>query len=64
MPDKRLTRKNWNTASWDPWELCGMDNHCNKNLTDCKDCPVIAIYKKLAKYEDLDGKGLIRHDKE
>ena len=53
----RLTRKDWKTRCYDPWELCGMSKFCTKGCHEeggcIKGCPVINMYMKLAAYEDL-----------
>ena len=45
----RLTNSDLISASYSPWELCGIDKDC---LRSCEDCHIPQIYRKLAAYED------------
>ena len=46
----RLTNSNLISASYSPWELCGLDKDC---LRKCEECNIVEMYKKLAAYEDI-----------
>lgn len=46
----RLTNSDLISASYSPWELCGLDKDC---LRSCDDCNIVKMYKKLAAYEDI-----------
>lgn len=46
----RLTNSNLISASYSPWELCGLDKDC---LKSCEKCNIVEMYKKLAAYEDI-----------
>ena len=46
----RLTNSDLISASYSPWELCGIDKDC---LRSCEECNVVEMYKKLAAYEDI-----------
>lgn len=47
----RKTDKHWRNN--DPWELCGLDNHCDKScVVGGEWCQVALMIRKLAKYED------------
>lgn len=58
---KRITERCWRNL--DPWECCGQDRHCARNLYDdggcINGCIVPKLYKQLAEYEDLEEKGLL-----
>ena len=58
---ERLTEKCWRNL--DPWECCGQDHFCNRGCHDkggCTNgCIVPKLYAKLAKYENLEEKGLL-----
>jgi len=60
---ERLTVSDLNNVCYDPWELCGMDDSCTKGSNDeggCYEgCNIQKMYRKLAKYEDLEEQGLI-----
>lgn len=47
---KRLTNSDLISASYSPWELCGLDKDC---LRICEECNIVEMYKKLAAYEDI-----------
>ena len=59
----RLTKRDLDKVSYDPWELCGMDKYCKKGSFDeggcMKGCPVLKMYRKLAHYENLEEAGRI-----
>lgn len=59
----RLTKNDLNEVCYDPWELCGMDNHCTKDCHEeggcTKGCHILKMYRKLAEYEDLEEQGLL-----
>lgn len=59
----RLTKNDLNKVCYDPWELCGMDNHCTKDCHEeggcTKGCNILKMYRKLAEYEDLEEQGLL-----
>ena len=46
----RLTNSDLISASYSPWELCGLDKDC---LRSCEECNIVEMYKKLAAYEDI-----------
>lgn len=46
----RLTNSDLISASYSPWEQCGLDKDC---LRSCEDCNIVKMYKKLAAYEDI-----------
>lgn len=46
----RLTNSDLMSASYSPWELCGLDKDC---LRSCEECNIVEMYKKLAAYEDI-----------
>ena len=46
----RLTNSDLISASYSPWELCGLDKDC---LRSCEECNIVEVYKKLAAYEDI-----------
>ena len=54
----RLTKDDLNKVCSDPWEICGMDKHCTKGCHEeggCTGgCHILKMYRKLAKYEDLE----------
>lgn len=59
----RLTKNDLNEVCYDPWELCGMDEHCTKYCHEeggcTKGCHILKMYRKLAEYEDLEEQGLL-----
>lgn len=46
----RLTNSDLISASYSPWELCGLDKDC---LRSCEECNIVEMYKKFAAYEDI-----------
>lgn len=46
---ERLTDKDTLRVAFDPWELCGLDNVCQRS---CKGCKIPKMIRRLAAYED------------
>lgn len=48
----RLTSEDITKVCMDPWEICGIQNTCNRNCLYPTSCPIPDMIRKLAKYED------------
>lgn len=52
---ERLTAPDWGTGSYAPWELCGMEELCQRGSSGCTgDCAAMKQYLRLAAYEDAE----------
>ena len=48
----RLTREDINKVCYDCWELCELDDVCNRDCFKPTPCKIPSMISKLAKYED------------
>lgn len=49
----RLTPKHgWENASYDSWEICGLDSVCNRDCHEPKPCQIPKMLRRLAAYEN------------
>lgn len=52
---ERLTPKHgWTNASYDTWELCGLDSVCERDCWKPEPCKIPKMLYRLAEYEDLE----------
>lgn len=51
---ERLTPEHgWNNASYDPWEICGLDSVCERDCHEPEFCAIPKMLRRLAEYEDI-----------
>jgi hypothetical protein len=51
---ERLTDKNIGKASFDTWELCGLDHECKRDCWKPTPCKIPKMVYALAAYEDTN----------
>ncbi|HNX82176.1 MAG TPA: hypothetical protein PKL77_08540 [Candidatus Omnitrophota bacterium] len=49
----RLTNPDTNKVVYDTWELCELDNVCNRNCMEPTPCKIPKMIRRLAKLEDI-----------